>query len=146
MASAILGGFTHSKLFRVVREKASLAYSVGTRMIRSKGIMVAYAGVEPGREKDAQKLIEQQVANLQAGRISRFELDSTKTSILDDLAAITDSPSKEIDFHFVHHLHGQKTTPQKIGEIVRGLTKQELAAAASKLKLDTVFILTKNTN
>lgn len=143
VASAVLGGFTHSKLFRVVREKASLAYSVGTRMIRSKGIMVAYAGVEPGKESKAQKLIEQQVARLQAGHISKFELDSTKTSILDDLAAITDSPSKEIDFHFVHHLHGRKTSPEKIGEIVRGLTKQQLATAAAKLKLDTVFVLTQ---
>jgi predicted Zn-dependent peptidase len=143
VASAVLGGFAHSKLFRVVREKASLAYSVGTRMIRSKGIMVAYAGVEPGKEQKAQKLIEEQVHKLQAGRISNFELDSTKSSILDDLAAITDSPSKEIDFHFVHLLHGQQITPEKIAQIVSGLTKQELATAAAKLKLDTIFVLTR---
>jgi predicted Zn-dependent peptidase len=143
VAGAVLGGFAHSKLFRVVREKASLAYSVGTRMIRSKGIMVAYAGVEPGNEAKARKLIEKQMAALQAGRISNFELDSTKSSILDDLAAITDSPSREIDFHFVHQLHGEQTTPEEIAHTVSGLTKRDLSSAAAKLKLDTVFVLTK---
>jgi predicted Zn-dependent peptidase len=143
LASAVLGGFAHSKLFRIVREKMSLAYSVGTRMIRSKGVMVAYAGVEPGGEAKVQKLIEQQVARLQAGRISDFELDSTKRSILDDLAAITDSPAKEIDFDFVHLLHGEQTTPQEIARKIDALTRDEIAAAARKLKLDTVFVLTK---
>lgn len=142
LAAAVLGGFAHSKLFRFVREKSSLAYAVGTHMMRSKGMMIAYAGVEPGREAKAQKLIEQQVAQLKNGRVSRFELDSTRSSIIDDLSAITDSPSKEIDFHFVNLLHGQRVTPQEIAEKVRKTTKEEIVAAARKLKLDTVFVLT----
>jgi len=143
VASAVLGGFAHSKLFRVVREKASLAYSVGTHVLRSKGIMIAYAGVEAGNEAKARKLIEQQVAQLAAGRISAWELNSTKFSILDDLAAITDSPPKEIDFHFIHLLHGEHTTPEEIARKVGALTKKDLASAAAKLKLDTVFVLKK---
>lgn len=143
LAAAVLGAFPHSKLFRVVREKASLAYSVNAQMIRSKGIMVAYAGVEPGKEAQARSLIEEQVGQLQAGEISDFELDSTKSSILDDLASITDSPAKEVDFNFVHLLHGERTTPQEIAQVVRSLTREEIASAAARLKLDTVFVLTK---
>jgi len=140
----VLGGFAHSKLFRVVREKASLAYSVGSHMVRSKGIMIAYAGVEPGNEEKARRLIERQVSQLQKGKISNFELNSTKSSILDDLAAITDSPGREIEFHFVHLLHGERVTPREIAGRVGALTKKELTNAAARLKLDTIFILTKN--
>ncbi len=146
VAAAVLGGFAHSKLFRVVREKASLAYSVGTHMLRSKGMMIAYAGVEAGNEARAQKLIEGQVSQLASGRITARELNSTKSSILDDLAAITDSPGKEVDFHFIHLLHGQHSPygePSEIARKVSALTKQDLASAARKLKLDTVFVLTK---
>ncbi len=143
MAAAVLGGFPHSKLFRVVREKESLAYSVHSHMIRSKGIMVVYAGVDPGTELKARKLIEKQLDEVRAGRISRFELDSTKASILDDIASITDSPAKEIHFHFVHLLHGSRATPEEIGRRIASMTKKEITAAAKKLKLDTVFTLTK---
>jgi predicted Zn-dependent peptidase len=143
MAAAVLGGFPHSKLFRVVREKESLAYSVHAHMIRSKGIMVVYAGVDPGSESKARRLIEKQVGEIKAGRISSFELDSTKASILDDIAAITDSPAKEIHFHFVHLLHGSRTTPEEISRRIASMTKNEITTAARKLKLDTVFTLTK---
>lgn len=143
MAAAVLGGFPHSKLFRVVREKESLAYSVHSHFIRSKGIMVVYAGVEPGTESKARKLIEKQVREIKAGRISSFELDSTKASILDDIASITDSPAKEIHFHFVHLLHGSHATPDEITRRIASMTKKEITTAAKKLKLDTVFTLTK---
>jgi predicted Zn-dependent peptidase len=143
MAASVLGGFPHSKLFRIVREKESLAYSVHSHFIRSKGIMVVYAGVEPGTEAKARRLIEKQVAEIKAGRISSFELDSTKAGILDDIASITDSPSKEIHFHFVHMLHGSSMTPEEIGRRIASMTKKEITAAARKLKLDTVFTLTK---
>jgi predicted Zn-dependent peptidase len=142
VAVAILGGFPHSKLFRVVREKASLAYSVSSHLVRTKGIAVAYAGVEPGNEEEARHLIENQIHELQAGRITKFELDSTRTSILDDLASITDSPSREIDFHFVHMLHGEQLTPEEAARQVSEMSKEEIVSAAGKLKLDTVFVLT----
>jgi len=143
MAASVLGGFPHSKLFRVIREKESLAYSVHSHFIRSKGIMVVYAGVDPGTEAKARRLIEKQVGEIKAGRISSFELDSTKAGILDDIASITDSPSKEVHFHFVHMLHGSSMTPQDIGRRIASMTKKEITSAARKLKLDTVFTLTK---
>ena len=67
----------------------------------------------------------------------------TTQSILDDFGAITDSPGKEIDFHFVHHLHGVCTTPAQVAQRIAGITKKEITAAAGKLRLDTVFVLTK---
>ncbi len=142
MAAAVLGGFPYSKLFRAVREKASLAYSVSAHMIRSKGIMLVYAGVEPGNEGKARRLIEGQFSRLRAGEISDFELDTTKTIILSELAAITDSPSREIDLHYVHLLHGEHTTAEEAARRLKELTKKEIAAAAARLKLDTVFVLT----
>jgi len=143
MASAVLGGFAHSKLFQNIREKASLAYSVGTYMSRSKGVMVAYAGIEPGTEGRVRTMIEKQFAELKSGRISSFELDSTKASILDDIAAINDVPGKEIDFHFVNSLHGVSATPREVGDKIASLTKSEIAKAAERLVLDTIYNLTK---
>ena len=143
LAGAILGGFPHSKLFRTVREKASLAYSVGAHVVRTKGIMVAYAGTEPGNEAKVQRLIEREVGRLKAGRISSFEMESTRSGILDELASITDSPAGEIEFHFAHLLHGERKTPLELSQVIRGLTRAEVTAAANRLLLDTVYVLTK---
>jgi len=142
LATAILGGFPHSKLFRIVREKALLAYSVHSYLIRPKGVMTIYAGVDPAKAQEAETLILRQIDELKEGNISNFELESTKKSIVDDLHAISDSASREINFAFVNKLNHCAETPQTVIEKILSTTKEQITETARKIQLDTIYLLT----
>jgi predicted Zn-dependent peptidase len=142
LASAILGGFPHSKLFRIVREKASLAYSVHSYLIRPKGLLTIYAGVDPATAEEAQSLILRQIDELKEGNISDFEMESTKKSIIDDLQTISDSAAREINFAFVNKLNKSAETPQTAIERILSTTKEQITETARKIQLDTIYLLT----
>jgi predicted Zn-dependent peptidase len=142
LATAILGGFPHSKLFRIVREKASLAYSVHSYLIRPKGVIIIYAGVDPATAQEAETLTLRQIDELKEGNISDFEMESTKKSIVDDLHAISDSASREINFAFVNKLNNCAETPQVAIEKILSTTKEQIVDTARNIHLDTIYLLT----
>ncbi|MFH1422632.1 MAG: pitrilysin family protein [Planctomycetota bacterium] len=141
LASSVFGGFPHSKLFRVVREEASLAYAVHSYLIRAKGIIIVYAGVYPAKAQEAETLIMQQFEEMKSGNISDFEIESTKKNIVDDLRAISDNASREINFAFVSKLNGSKDTPEIAIEKILSVTKNQIAEASRRMFLDTVYLL-----
>ena len=51
--NGIFGGFSHSKLFINVREKASLAYYAASRLESHKGLLMVMAGIENANYKQA---------------------------------------------------------------------------------------------
>ena len=44
--NGLFGGFSHSKLFINVREKASLAYYASSRLESHKGLLIVMSGIE----------------------------------------------------------------------------------------------------
>ncbi|MEM7261544.1 MAG: insulinase family protein, partial [Planctomycetota bacterium] len=64
VTNGILGAFPHSKLFQVVREKHSLAYSVWSYPDRSQGLLYISAGVPPEKREDAIRLSRAQLDDL----------------------------------------------------------------------------------
>ncbi|MGL5915253.1 MAG: EF-P 5-aminopentanol modification-associated protein YfmF, partial [Culicoidibacterales bacterium] len=59
--NGILGGYSHSKLFVNVREKASLCYFAASRIDGNAGIMYLYSGLDHQKVEQAEKLIIEQI-------------------------------------------------------------------------------------
>ena len=78
VGNGVLGGFPHSKLFMNVRERASLAYSVGSSIEGSKGLLTIVAGISDDSREQAVEIINEQVNAIKGGRISPEELEQTK--------------------------------------------------------------------
>lgn len=139
--SGILGGFPHSKLFMNLREKAGLAYYVFSRLELHKGILVVAAGIDSGDYEKAREIIEKQVEAMALGKISETELKNTRRGLINHLRAMEDSPYQMINFHLDGAISGK---PHSILEMIQGIeavTVEEIKAAASKIRLDTVYLL-----
>ena len=91
--NGILGGFPHSKLFVNVRERASLAYYVGSSVEGTKGILTITAGIDGAKVEQTIQIIEQQLQAVQAGMISEEELEQTKRGLITSITSMSDNPA-----------------------------------------------------
>ena len=139
--NGILGGFPHSKLFLNVREKASLAYYVYSRLERHKGILLISAGIDGSKYEQVRQIIEQQVEAMAHGQISDVELENTRRGLINQLRAGEDNPYQFINRQLDGEVGGRHYT---IDELIRGIEEvgpEEIKAAAEKIRLDTVYLL-----
>ena len=80
--ASILGDGMSSKLFREVREKRGLVYSVKTELDigESYGFMIIWAGTDPGKVDEVIKICREEYAKM--GEISEEELAAAKLRLL----------------------------------------------------------------
>jgi predicted Zn-dependent peptidase len=142
MASGILGGFPHSKLFRNIREKYGLAYYVGSTLEKTKGLMFIRAGVNHDKIDEAIKVIKQEINSLQTGEISDEELNNTRAGIMNRLNSIQDNASSYIDYNLELGLNNRSDTIDDLKKQFLSVKKEDIISSAQKIKLDTVYCLT----
>ena len=142
--NGILGGGVHSKLFRNVREKKSLAYYAFSRIEKFKGLMVISSGIDAKNVVEAQKIMQEQVEEIGYGNITDFEYDATIKSIENSLKLINDSQMQITDFYLNQILAGTNDTPYTLIEKIRNVSKKDVMDVSSKIKLDTIYFLSGN--
>ena len=139
--SGILGGFPHSKLFRHVREEASLAYYVFTQWDAVKGVLLIQSGIEADRLEQALEIIGRQVADMAQGRIDADEMEFTKRGLAHQLQAAEDEPGSLLDSALGQALAADlRPVRERVAEI-EALTVADVAAVAHGVALDTIYCL-----
>jgi predicted Zn-dependent peptidase len=139
--NGMFGGFPHSRLFINLRERDGMAYSAGTSVDKLKGLLVAHAGIEAANEERCVALIEKELASFREGRIGDEEMEATRRAMAERARSVLDSPTRAIHGLFERRVGGRvQTVTEVLGEIGKA-TKAEVAEAAKRLKLDTVYFL-----
>ncbi len=139
--NGILGGFPHSKLFRNVREKASLAYYAFSRLDKFKGIQLIGSGIEVDHYQQALDIIQEQVDLIRQGKISAEEMENTRRGLINQLKVVADSPFRLANY-FLDTLIGER--PEGLEDFIRRLERvssDEVVEAAQKVGLDTIYFL-----
>ena len=140
--NAMFGGFSQSRLFRVVREKHSLCYYISSSYGAFSGIMTVNAGIEG---KDYQKtldLIAQELKNFQDGKFDDDEINLAKLMLKSSLTKTKDEPISLITLAYNRDLTNIQETNDEYLEKLMSVTKEEIIAASKKVHLDTIFLLT----
>ena len=141
MAAGILGGFPHSKLFRNVREKASLAYYAHAHWDSLKGIVLVSSGIEAEKYAQAEGIITAQLEDLAAGRFDADELEFTRLGLTNGMQAVLDSPYAMIDTAEHQALAGPlRPLSERLAEVAAA-GREDVVAAARTIALDTVYFL-----
>ena len=80
---AIFGGSVSSRLFREVREKRGLAYSVGsyTEQFMDQGVVAMYVGTRPDNVAEACEIIGRELLRLSAEGVTPEELERAKEHV-----------------------------------------------------------------
>jgi predicted Zn-dependent peptidase len=90
---AIFGGSTSSRLFREVREKRGLAYSVGSynEQFTDQGLVATYVGTREDNVEEACSIIGAELASLRSEPVSGEELVRAKESVKGRLVLSSES-------------------------------------------------------
>ncbi|MEQ2455073.1 EF-P 5-aminopentanol modification-associated protein YfmF [Flavonifractor hominis] len=141
LVNAIYGGTTTSKLFLNVREKLSLCYYASSGLMKYKDVMLVSSGVEFGKVGQAKEEILAQLRNCQQGQFSDEELEWARRSVVSALRTALDAQSRLEDYWLGQAAAGLTEAPDELAGRVEQVTREQVQAAAGKLKLDTVYFL-----
>lgn len=142
MFNGIFGGFSHSKLFINVREKASLAYYAASRLESHKGLLMVMSGIEPANYEKARRIIDEQMQAMKNGDFTDEEMAQTKAVIRNQLLETLDTPHGLVEVLY-HNVVSTRKRP--IDEWMAGtdqVTREDVVRVADKVELDTVYFLT----
>ena len=141
LAVAIYGGTTLSKLFMNVREKLSLCYYASATLEKMKGLVLVSSGIEFDKYQTAKDEILAQLEAVQRGEIEDWELEGSRRTLIGACLSILDDQGRQEEFWMGQAAAGLEEGPEDLAARLEQVTREQAAAAAQKLELDTIYFL-----
>jgi Predicted Zn-dependent peptidases len=141
MMNEVYGGSPSSKLFMNVREKLSLCYYCHSIPDPFKGTMIVTSGIEVDKKEVAQNEILLQLENIKNGEITDAEMSAARNSIRNGYMQISDSHNSLESWYLGRLLAKRTDTPEDAIKKLDLVTKEQIAEAAKKITLDTIYFL-----
>jgi len=140
--NGVYGGFSHSKLFINVREKASLAYYAASRVESHKGLLMVMSGIDNSNFEKAVSIIKEQMQAMKNGDFSDEDLIQTKAVIKNQLLETLDTARGIVEILYHNVVAGQQIQLDEWLQRIDAVTKEEVVQVANKIQLDTIYFLT----
>ena len=140
--NGIFGGFSHSKLFINVREKASLAYYAASRLESHKGLMMVMSGIDLKNYDQAVGIINEQMDAMKKGDFTDEELVQTKAVIQNQILETIDTARGLIEILYHNVVSSSSIELNDWINEMQKATKEEIIAVAKKIDLNTIYFLT----
>jgi predicted Zn-dependent peptidase len=140
--NGIFGGFSHSKLFINVREKASLAYYAASRLESHKGLMMVMSGIDLKNYDQAVGIIHEQLEAMKNGDFTDQELEQTKAVIQNQILETIDTSRGLTEILYHNVVAATNINLDKWLEEMQKVTKEEIVEVAKKIQMDTIYFLT----
>ncbi len=141
LATAVFGGTTLSKLFMNVREKLSLCYYASATLEKMKGLVLVSSGIEFDKYQTAKDEILAQLEAVKRGEIEDWELEGSRRTLIGACMAILDEQSRQEEYWLGQTTAGLEESPKELAARLEAVTREQVAAAAQKLELDTIYFL-----
>ena len=135
--SFILGGGPNSKLFKEVREKNSLCYSIRSSYGLLSNMLKIKAGINKENFRKTTNLIKKELKKIGKGEFSEEDINQAKTTYISTFENITDSPYSIIGVYESH----EYLSLDLIDERIKNINK-----VTKKIHIDTIYLLEGDTN
>lgn len=139
--NTILGGGANSKMFQNVREKASLAYTVGSNFLKRKHNIMIRAGIEIENYEKALEIIKEQLKDMQEGNFTEEDIENAKNLIIATIENIPEEQDTEISYYLGQELAGTNISVEEYKEKIQNVTKEQIVEVAKSVKVNTVYFL-----
>lgn len=140
--NGIYGGFSHSKLFINVREKASLAYYAASRLESHKGLMMVMSGIDNKNYDQAVSIIKEQMQAMKNGDFTDSELEQTKAVIRNQLLETIDTSRGMVEILYHNVVSNSKISLAEWMKQMEQTNRDQIVKVAEKIELDTIYFLT----
>ena len=138
--NVIFGGGPDSKLFKIVREKNSLCYSIYSKPKRLDNILIIRTGINRENYHKTLKLIEKILLDMKKGKFTDEEINIAKQYFETAYDELEEDPNAVIDLYLSKMYLDSDDLDVKRKNIMK-VTKSELVKVARKIHMDTVFEL-----
>lgn len=139
--NSILGQSPSNLLFKEIREKNSLCYSITSSLVRFDGALLIHTGTFESAIEQVQALITELIQKIVNKEISEEEIAISKMDIIDGLISGTDSPSSLMQQKFLNIILRRDCDVYGVVEKIQAVTLDEIAKVASQLKLISTAIV-----
>lgn len=140
-ACSVLGGGSHGRLFRIVREEKSLAYGIYAMQRARKGLVTVAAGIDASAAEEVRAEVDKQLKDLQENGPTAEEMEMVLVNRLDRLRGLSDSGYELATYFVREHSLGLNRSPADRAALLQDLKPQEIADAARTLVPDMVYLL-----
>lgn len=141
VASDILGGGPHSKLFRIIREEQNLAYHVDTSIFKYKSIMLIDLGIDFDNFERTVEIVGSQVDAMKSGIFTNEVMDISKKTIKTSMKYIYDDAFLIAEYYLNKVLTKDLRSFKQTIEDIEKVTRDDITKASNKIHLDTVYFL-----
>ncbi|HFI0041171.1 TPA: M16 family metallopeptidase [Streptococcus suis] len=140
--NGLLGAFSHSKLFVNIREKESLAYTIGSQVTIFSGMMKVYAGINRGDRLKVMKLISKQILDLKRGKFTEDELELTKNMLVHSATLAQDRQNNLIEQVYNQVSLGERNlTWLEWIEAVKEVSTEDIICVGKMINLQAVYFM-----
>ena len=136
----ILGGGPDSKLFKTVREKNSMCYSINSNGQPLNSIMIISAGINAQNFNKAVSLVKKEVKQMQKGDFTDEDIIKAKVTYLNSLKELEDNPQSILSLYVGMEYLNSHDLDMRINNINK-VTKNDVISLANKIHLDTIYLL-----
>ena len=138
--NAILGGNSESKLNKIIREKNSYCYYIGSSANKVDNLLLINSYISKKNYDKVIKLIKQEMKNIALGKITDEEIEKAKRSYIASIDEIFDSQGMIIASYYAMEIL-DSDEPAKRKEEVLKVTKEDIVNISKKVFMDTIFLL-----
>ena len=138
--SYILGGGPDSKLFKNVREKNSLCYSISSSGQPLNSILTISAGINVSDFNKAVSLIKKELRKMIKGDFSNEDIMKAKVTYMNGLRELEDNPQNLISLYAGMEYLDSDDIDKRINNINK-VSKSDIISLSSKVHLDTIYLL-----
>ena len=138
--SYILGGGPDSKLFKNVREKNSLCYSISSTGQPLCSLLIVSAGINAENYTKTVSLIKKEIKQMMKGDFNNDDIVKAKVTYLNSLKELEDNPQSILSMYVGMEYLNSHNIDQRINNINK-VTKSDVVALANKVHLDTIYLL-----
>lgn len=139
--NTILGGGANSKMFQNVREKASLAYTVGSNFLKRKQNIMIRAGIEIENYEKALEIIKEQLKDMQEGNFTDEDIENAKNLIIATIENIPEEQDTQISYYLGQELAGTNISVEEYKQKIQNVTKEQIIEVAKSVKMNTIYFL-----
>ena len=124
-----------------MREKLSLCYYASSVLEKMKGLVLVSSGIEFDKYQQAKDEILAQLEASRRGEIEDWELEGARRTLISGHLSTLDDQGRLEEFWLGQAAAGLDAGVEELAGRLAAVTREQVAAAAQRLELDTVYFL-----
>ena len=140
--NGLFGAFSHSKLFMNVREKESLAYTIGSQVNIFSGMLKVYAGINREDRLRTMRLINREFLAIKRGQITEDDLELTKKSLTHSATLAQDRQNNLIEQAYNEVCLGERNlTWQQWIDGINAVSIDDVVKVVKVIRLQAIYFM-----